>query len=302
MKEKLGFVLGGGGARGLAHLGAIDALTENGIIPDLVVGTSIGALLGALYATTGDCKKAMQRIDEYFACDCYAKIQFDFVKEAEEGRKHDGLLDSLSRYFRKKLFYNYFLANQQSFVSLETYMENINFLIDDIDIQETKIPFAAVCTDINTGEETVLTKGPLRQAVAASSAIPGIFPPIPLNSHLLMDGGWVNQLPVDTCSSLGADYVIAVNVGKELEQDFSTETALDIIRRTNAITRTVLNEMQARAADAIIEPEVGDISWAQFGCIEDCMRRGRVAAEEFIEVYKENSKSDMPSFFKKLFT
>ena len=106
------------------------------------------------------------------------ELIFDFIEETEEEQANDGLLDSLSRYFRKKFLYNVILTNRQSFVSLGTYMENINFLIDDIDIRDTKIPFYAVCTDLNPGSEIVLSKASLRKAVAASSAIPGFFPPI----------------------------------------------------------------------------------------------------------------------------
>ena len=298
-KKKIGLVLGGGGARGLAHLGAIDALTKKGIVPDLVVGTSIGSIIGAVYAVSGDADQALNRVHDYFTCDCYTKIKFDFLKHTEDGKKNDGLLDSLSRYLQKKFFYNVVLANQLSFVSMETYMENIAFLIEDIDIRDTKIPFAAVCTDINSGSEAVLTKGSLRNAVAASGAIPGIFPPVEVDGKLLVDGGWVNQLPVDTARVLGADFVIAVNVARELEQDFAIDTGLDIIRRANAITRTVLNGIQSHDADAIIDPEVGDISWAEFGCIEDCMQRGRVATLELLEVYEKQRGES--SFFNGLF-
>jgi len=298
-KEKTGLVLGGGGARGLAHLGAIDVLAKKGIVPDLVVGASIGAMIGAIYATTGNSDEALARANDYFTCDCYEKIKFDFLKNTEEDSKNDGLLDSLSRYLQKKFFYNVVLVNRQSFVSMETYLENINFLIDDIDIRDTKIPFAAVCTDINSGSEIVLTKGSLRTAIAASSAIPGIFPPVELDGRLLVDGGWVNQLPVDTARSLGVDFVLAVNVARELEQDFSTETGLDIIRRSNAITRTVLNEIQAREADGVIDPEVGGISWAEFGCVNECMQRGRLAARQFLEAFEGQRKDS--SFFSSLF-
>lgn len=294
-KGKIGLVLGGGGARGLAHLGAIDVLSKKEIIPDLVVGTSIGSIIGAIYAVSGDARQTMARVNDYFHCDCYRAIKFDFLKQTEAGKKNDGLLDSLSRYLQKKFFYNVVLANQLSFVSLGTYLESINFLIDDIDIQETRIPFAAVCTDINSGSEIVLTKGSLRLAVAASGAIPGIFPPVEFQGHLLVDGGWVNQLPVDTARALGADFVIAVNVARELEQDFAIDTGLDIIRRANAITRTVLNDIQAREADGIIEPEVGDMSWAEFGCIDDCVKRGRTATRQLLKAIEKHRK-DTPFF------
>jgi len=278
-KKKIGLVLGGGGARGLAHLGALEVLAEEGIEPELVAGCSIGALLGAIYATTGDYRAAIAKVYDYFHCDCYSKIKFDFLKQTEESGLNDGLLDGLSRYLRKKFFYNVVLANRLSFVDMEVYLENIAWLIDDIDILDTKVPLAIVCTDIRSGREVVLTEGSLREAVAASSAIPGIFPPILSGEQLLVDGGWVDQLPVTVCRELGMNFVVAVNVARELEQDYSTDTGLDILRRTNAITRTVLNRMQAKEADILIEPEVGEISWAGFGCVDDCVTRGRDAAE-----------------------
>ncbi len=283
-KKKIGFVLGGGGARGLAHLGVLGALAEEGIEPELVVGSSIGALLGAMYATSGDFRAAITKAYDYFHCECYAKIKFDFLKQTEESGLNDGLLDGLSRYLRKKFFYNVVLANRLSFVDMEVYLENIAWLIDDIDIMDTKIPLAIVCTDIHSGQKVVLTEGSLRQAVAASAAIPGIFPPIQNNTQLLVDGGWVDQLPVTVCRELGTKFVVAVNVARELEQDYSTETGLDILRRTNAITRTVLNRMQAKEADVLIEPEVGEISWAGFGCVDACVDLGREAAERMMPV------------------
>jgi len=281
-KRKVGLVLGGGGARGLAHLGALGVLAEHEIEPKLVVGSSIGALLGAIYATTGDSQTAITKVYDYFHCECYTKIKFDFLKQTEESGLNDGLLDGLSRYLRKKFFYNVVLANQLSFVDMDDYLENISWLIDDIDILDTKIPLAIICTDVHSGSEVVLTEGSLRQAVAASSAIPGIFPPIRNGDQLLVDGGWVDQLPVSACRNLGAKLVVAVNVARELEQDYSTDTGLDILRRTNAITRTILNQMQAKEADVLIEPEVGEISWAGFGCVKECVEQGREATEKIL--------------------
>lgn len=281
-KKKVGLVLGGGGARGLAHLGALDVLAEHAIEPRIVVGSSIGGLLGAIYATTGESQAAITKVYDYFHCECFAKIKFSFLKHVDDSGPNDGLLDGLSRYLRKKFFYNVVMANQLSFVDQDEYLKNIAWLIEDIDIRETKIPLALVCTDLRSGREVVLTEGSLRQAVAATAAIPGIFPPIARGEELLVDGGWVNQLPVKVCRGLGAKVVVAVNVAQELEQDHAADTGLDILRRANAITRTVLSRMQAREADVLIEPEVGTISWAGFECIEECVERGRQATHQVL--------------------
>jgi NTE family protein len=259
-------------------LGALDVLSEEGVVPQLVVGSSIGGLLGAIYATTGDSQAALTKVNDYFQCECFAKIKFAFLQHVEASGPNDGLLDGLSHFLRKKFFYNVILANQLSFVSLEDYRKNIDWLIEDIDIRDTTIPLALVCTEIHSGREVVLTEGSLRQAVAATAAIPGIFPPIAHGEELLVDGGWVDQLPVKVCRELGAKLVVAVNVARQLEKDYATDTGLDILRRANAITSTVLNRLQSAEADLLIAPEVEAISWATFNCVSDCVERGKAAA------------------------
>jgi NTE family protein len=299
LRKKIGLALGGGGARGLAHVGVIKVLMKKGIRPDLIVGTSIGSIIGALFATTGDPDAVLHKVHEYFTCECYNNIKLGFLEDSEEATKNDGLLDALSRFLRRK-FFNVSLARHQSYISQEDYMENMAFLIDDIDIKDTKIPFAVVCTDVHAGKEVVLTKGSLRQAVAASSAIPGIFPPIDFQGKTLLDGGWVNQLPTKPCRDMGADVVIAVNVASELEQDFDLDTGLDILHRMNSITRNTLTRLQGRSADLVISPDVGKFSWTSFECIEGCMLLGEKAANNAIPAIKKHLK-EHPSLFERFF-
>ncbi len=276
---KVGFALGGGAARGIAHIGVLKVLMREGISPGCIVGTSIGALVGACIAATLDVNEVIDRVRSYFEGESFRKIKFDFLKHINHTPETDGLYDALSHYLRKSFFYNVTLA-RQSFVSEDTFLKNISALVDDIGIQDTRIPFAAVCTDIHGGREAVLTEGPLRSAVAASSAIPGIFPPVEFGDRLLADGGWVNQLPAGPCRKLGADVVIAVDVARELEQDYTVDTGLDIIRRVNAITRHTLSRVHVRDADLVISPQVETVSWTSFGCIEECIRLGEDAAEK----------------------
>jgi NTE family protein len=298
--KKIGLALGGGGARGLAHLGVIKVLYEKGIKPDLIVGTSIGAIIGAMLASAGTVEAVAERVEAYFNCDCFKKIQFDTFTEENGEPRNDGLFDALSHILRRKLFFNISLNRHQSYVGLDEYQENINALIDDIDIRDTRIPLAVVCTDIHAGEAALLTKGPLRGAVAASAAIPGIFPPIDFEGRTMVDGGWVDQLPAGPCRRLGADLVIGVDVARELEQDFSLESGFDIIRRTNSITRTILTRLQSREADILIAPEVGRLSWARFDCTEECVKLGETAAREALPAIADKLAS-MESFLSRLF-
>ncbi len=299
--KKIGLALGGGGARGLAHLGVIKVLYEHDIKPDLIVGTSIGAIIGAMLACGGTVEAVLERVEAYFNCDCFKKIRFDTFNEENGQTENDGLLDALSHIIRRKLFFNISLNRHQSYIGLEDYQENINALIDDLDIRDTKIPLAIVCTDIHAGEAVLLTKGPLREAVAASAAIPGIFPPIDFEGRTLVDGGWVDQLPAGPCRRLGADLVIGVDVARELELEYSLESGLDIIRRTNSITRTILTRLQSREADIIITPEVGSLSWTRFDCTDECIKLGEAAAREALPAIKNRLAELHPSLLGRLF-
>jgi len=298
--KKIGLALGGGGARGLAHIGVIKVLFENSIKPDLIVGTSIGAIIGALLAHFGDTDAVVKRVQDYFDCDCFKKIQFDLFTDDNNRPKNDGLFDALSYFIRKEIFFNISLARNQSYVSLGDYLDNINFLIDDINIEDTLIPMAIVCTDVQAGEITVLTSGSMRMAVAASSAIPGIFPPIEFEGRLLLDGGWVDQLPAGPCRQLGADLVLAVDVAKELEQEYSLETGLDVIRRTNSITRSTLTRLQSKEADILITPDVGKLSWVRFDCIESCIKLGEEAARKALPAIKRELAKQEPSMISRI--
>ncbi len=294
-KLKLGIALGGGGARGLSHLGIMKVLMAEGIVPNVITGTSIGAIIGAMFAGGNDIKSVMEKVDYYFNCDCFKRIKFEFLKEAEEEASGNNLFDALSSFFRKRIFYNVYLANRVAYVSEEDYIHNISMLVDDIGLQDMKIPFGVVCTDIHAGDEVVLTQGSAIRAVTASSSIPGIFPPIEFQGRQLMDGGWVSQIPVKAARKLGADIVIGIEVGGGLENNYSLDTGFDIIRRTNAITRQALNRLQMDEADMIITPAVEEMSWSDFGCVEECIIRGEEAARLALPAIKEliNERSSM---------
>lgn len=275
---RIGLALGGGAARGLSHIGVLKVMTREGFRPDCVAGTSIGALVGALFVSSLDVDTVIEKIRVYLEGPAFSSIRFDFLREIADGGGNDGFFDALGHYLRKSFFYNVTLA-RQSFISIETYLDNIAALVDDISIQDTRLPFAAVCTDIHGGREAVLMEGPLRAAVAASAAIPGIFPPVEFGGRLLADGGWVNQLPAGPCRRLGADIVVAVDVARELERDYSLSTGIDIISRLNAITRHTLSRLHRAEADLVVYPQLSNVNWADFSCVEQCIRNGEEAAE-----------------------
>src|SRR6266478_7895051 len=144
-------------------------------------------------------------------------------------------------------------------------------------IEETKIPFAACAADITRGEEVLMQTGSLRRAVSASSAVPGLLPPVPLDGRLLIDGGWMCKVPVLPALRLGASIVLGVDVSKEIEDTSGLRSGLNIMVRANALKAEALKTMQCRFADVLIEPDVDHVHWADFSAILECIELGREA-------------------------
>ena len=183
-QAKIGLALGAGSARGWAHIGVIQALAEQGIRPDVVAGTSIGALVGASYATGN--------LDEL--ADWVANLTWQQIVGYLDPSFSGGLIAG------KKLF-DFFRHHYQ-----------------DRDIGDLAVPFGAVATDLDTGQEIWLQKGSVLEAVQASLALPGVFTPVKHEKSWLLDGGLVNPVPVSLCRAMGAEIVIAVDLNADLLQ------------------------------------------------------------------------------------
>ena len=181
-KQKIGLALGVGSAAGLAHIGVIKSLEENGVLVNCVAGTSIGALVGACYASKLDIKSVEK-----------AFLSVDW-------KKFIGLMDA-----------NIFIISK-GFIQGEKVKEFLKPLIGDIQFKDLKIPLSVVATDVNSGEEIIINEGSVIDAVRASISIPVIFVPVKIGDRYLIDGGSVNPLPIDIVKRMGADYIIASNI------------------------------------------------------------------------------------------
>ncbi len=277
---KIGLALGGGAARGFAHIGVLEALRDNDIPIGVIAGTSMGAIIGGMYATNLDIDAVKEKIHSYIASDVFKKARFDFLKEKDlaEG---EGIFYRFSQFVHKSIFYTLSIT-KKAFISEETVNRNIELLLDDINIEDTLIPFAVTSLDLNSGEEFVIKSGPLRKAVAASCAIPGILPPVEYGKKLLVDGGWIDAVPVAPASQLGADVEIGVDIGRGLGEFEKTANALDIAFRSDTVSRYALSGEKIKSADLILKPDVSDIHWADFDRIDECIREGRNATDRSI--------------------
>lgn len=289
--------MGGGAARGLSHIGILEVFEENNIPIDIITGTSMGAIIGAMYATDTDISILKERVCSYLASDVFKSAKFDFLKEkdTEEG---EGIFYKFSSFVRKSIFYTLSMT-RKSFISEDTFTNNLAYLIEDINVEDTKIPFAATSVNLNDGEEFIFTKGELRKAVAASCALPGIISPVLVDDKLLIDGGWLDAVPIEPALQLGADVVIGVDVCGDINESEEPKCGLDIVSRSDVVTRYALAKEKIKKADYVIAPDVGDINWADFTRAEEIITRGREKADLHInDIKKAIRKKKFRRFFR----
>lgn len=279
---KIGLALGSGGARGWAHIGVLQVLRERGIRPDVVVGSSIGAIMGAVLA-----EGKLDEVTEFAETLDVAKAVALFF---EVGVRRDGL------------------------ISGKRAMETLRRFLPVEKIEQLPVRYAAVATDLSTGREVVLDRGQTLAAIRASISIPGVFTPVKAGGKTLVDGGLSSPVPVATARRLGADRVIAVNIDGTAPCPYrarrtkgsAPERALDRIleklqsrvalsegessANLNLIevivkslrigeARLAADELRRTAPDVLIEPAVGDIATLDFARAKDAIRAGREAAE-----------------------
>ncbi len=282
---KIGLALGGGGARGIAHIGVLKVLEEEGIQIDGIAGTSFGAIVGAMYAQNPNADALQRRVIQFLNSDQFRRTKIYFIKRHYEEKKNKSFITNVKSYLQKGIFWGISLQ-RTSFISEQDFLSQMNQLLDNSQIEETTIPFCAVATDLTNGKPMVLSKGPIQRAVAASCSIPGVFSPITVDNSQLIDGGWVNQIPVSTLKDLHVDFTIAVNIAGEDKPKQNFVSGLDIVLRANEITRSILSDIQTQHADCMIRPELGNIHWSDFWRFDEAIEHGEKAARAIIKPLK----------------
>jgi NTE family protein len=297
MKKAL--VLGGGGARGLAHLGVLRILEKEGFRPDLIVGCSIGAIIGGMYAQSPDIQKVEARVYEFFESEAYQNLNINRVQRGLASENGDDLLHHVARNLMRTVFVN-MVANRQSILDKEEVDEAINFLIKEGNIRDTRIPFACNAVDLVTGKSILFKEGDMRQAIRASSSIPGYVMPVQQNSEYLVDGAVADALPTDYARKLGADFIISVDVSQEIKPRQDFQSVFDIILRANMITLDYLYRQNLQSADLLIRPEVGKYNWYDFQKIDRLIKTGEDAAREKRMEIRRASGKVKQGFFSRL--
>ncbi len=258
-RPKVGLVLSAGSLRGVAHAGVIQVLEDAGFPIDSVVGTSMGAVMGALYASG----MPLQRLREYAA-----SIRVGSGNDLSSAR-----LISL-------LLFDRLLSSEKTELLLRKGIGGIRF-------DQTLKPFACVAMDVYTGEAIIFRDGDVAKAVRASMNLPGIFRPLEYRHRFLVDGGVVDYIPVDASRLLGAEWTIA----SVTETDYTAarpQNVLESLMQVIDIRGSYLSHEQRKQADFIIEPPVGDIGMFEDHRVVEAIEKGIIAASTRLEAAKES--------------
>lgn len=262
-KSRIGIALGAGSARGWAHIGVLQALAGAGITPEVVCGTSIGALVGAIYADDD-----VDDLGQWVEALTWRKVVGYFDLSFGGGLLKGGkLFDYLRGSFLEKR------------------------------IEELKRPFGAVATDLTNGREIWLREGPVADAVRASLAMPGLFTPFARDGQLLVDGALVNPVPVSLARAMEADFVIAVDLSSNIVGRFvrkaerrKSKMPSMVEVMTNSLNimsvRITRSRMAGEPADAVIRPRLGDLGLLEYHRGAEAIAEGRAAAELMIPQIK----------------
>lgn len=278
---KIGLVLGGGGARGLAHIGLLKVFEENNIKIDSIAGSSMGALIGGMYAQNPNAKQVEQRVKEFLRSEKFIKAGKNYFKHQENYEPQD-LIQHLGRQIKQRVVIN-LAAHRKSLMKGDRLKLAISELIEDSNIEDTAIPYACSATDLRYGEPVIFKKGRIHRAIMASTAIPGFIPPVDYGDRLLVDGSVCNNFPVEVVKEFGADFIIACDVSLVLEPDVTLSNVIDIIIRANSVSTNRINSMLLKKVNYIITPQIGNIHWSQFEKHDYVIDKGYEAAQFKLE-------------------
>lgn len=249
---KLGLALGGGAARGFAHIGVLQVLEEEGIKPALVVGTSAGSVVASFYAS-GKSGAQLQ-----WLADTMDESQFTDWANPLTGR---GLLrgEALGKY--------------------------VNSQLNGMKIEDMKLPLGIVATDLRTGDGILFRRGDVATAVRASSAVPSVFEPVRIAGKDYVDGGLVSPVPVRYARQMGADVVLAVDISSRPE-DAKTSDVLKVLLQTFSIMGKSISQLELPQADVVVRPTLPDVGSAEFSARKKSIEAGRAAMKQALPQLK----------------
>jgi len=276
----LGLALGGGAARGLAHLGVLEVLLGEGIEPEVVAGTSFGALIGVAWLARGGDAKAVLEVQAgvraYVQGDEFRRSTLAMLRRRRDVESERGGF-SIREVVRRGVARGHALPEVTLVPSAE-FGAAIDGLVPDIDLAALPRRLGIVAADLETGDEVLFESGSARLAVRASCAIPGLMEPQRVAGRLLVDGGWVDKVPAPAARAMSARVVVAVDVSDDLADTRGMLSGMAIVHRGDALRAHRLETLQLRSADVVVRVSLDEVGWADFPLVDTIVETGRLAA------------------------
>ena len=273
----LGIALGGGGARGAAHIGVLQKIKEAGIKVDLVSGVSAGSIIGAMYAFSEDPFWIEDRFRKLWSKSSFISKN----KKVSENHKSTPFVKS----FKKKILDHYTAIHnlhKNSLLDILELEEAIKTLLPVNSFSELKIPLKVVATNLNNGEDMVYDRGDLIGPLVQSCSIPGIFSPVIEKNKVLSDGGVGMPVPISVIKDV-CNFTIVIDIGQYKLNSLDYSNAKSITKRANIITSNRLKSLLSLQADFVIKPDTLGKEWSDFDACEDLLIQGRKSAENIMD-------------------
>jgi len=275
------------GAKGLAHIGALKVIEEAGVKIDYIGGTSMGAIVGGLYAAG----YSATELDSIFRNTDFATLIQDNLPRGAKSFYEKEVSEKYALTLPFNKFRISFPPAYSGGQSIYNELVRVLYHVKDVsDFSKLSIPFLCIATDVETGEEVLLDRGYLPEAIMASGTLPSLFEPAAMGDRVLIDGGVVNNYPIEEVKNMGADIVIVVDVQQGLRNREALLSATEILLQINNYRTAVAMEEKSKMTDIYIKPEIGDYSVVDFNSGKQIIRNGEIAAKEKFDALKEISQ------------
>ena len=274
----LGLALGGGGARGIAHIGALQILHSRGIKPDIVAGTSSGSTIASMYAATLDPSWIENRFREFMKSEQFSNFDSGTLID---GRNKETFLEKVTT--KIKQHYMVVLGLNKSFVASRELIERaVEFLVPCDKFEELQLPTMVLATDIQTGNEIIYEEGNLKEAIIQSSSIPGFFEATFSKDQIIVDGGVSSPIPIEILKK-HSNRVMAVDITNNELKPLVNPNMVEIMRRADIITSLKLKDKLSKEADILVKPDVSGIHWSDFKDFDELLDSGRHAMKKVLD-------------------
>ncbi len=273
--KKLGLALGGGGSRALSHLGVLSVLQREGIRIDAVAGSSMGAILGGMFAATQNAEDVTERAVKYFQ-------KSSLFGSSRKPSRNDGLqartgiMGWIGKYIATASIANW-VSLRRSLLRKNPARAAIKTLLPESGIDSLPLPFAAVALNLSKGETTTFTNGSIQDAANAATAVGIVYPPYEINEELYVDAAPISSVPVFAARNLGVDVVVAIDIRSPLPYPFPIQHGFDVLRRIESMESKIINDREADTADILLKPDTGNVFWGDFTNLAPIIQAGEDA-------------------------